>query len=246
MPLEYLPSLAKPQITKRSIKLGPQDSGFIQQGRREESPSNLSPRSLPNLDSLEVTDECTALVVNSSHQTAKEITFGLTLKMPNCSIMYAPSLQLAKWILVRRQVDLIVSDGILPDGCVTGLLPELEKAAHRPDLVVVGNISLSAAEKLRESGYHFTSLRHMGEVASALTRESVAAKDEKVKELGKDIRNDLNNPLQEIVAMVFVAQASGGASTPALQALDAIDRAAKNMSVKIRGLEDRIRKVVEP
>jgi len=66
-----------------------------------------------------------------------------------------------------------------------------------------------------------------------------------ISSLGADIRNDLNNPLQEIVAMAFVATSSDGLSPIAEEALSAIQRAATNMSSVVNSLEDKIRSVVE-
>jgi signal transduction histidine kinase len=68
--------------------------------------------------------------------------------------------------------------------------------------------------------------------------------DRALSELGADIRNDLNNPLQEIVAMAFVAQAAGELSPVAEQALDAIENAAMNLSQVVNALEGKIRGVM--
>jgi uncharacterized protein YaaW (UPF0174 family) len=62
---------------------------------------------------------------------------------------------------------------------------------------------------------------------------------EHIRSLGADLRNDLNNPLQEIVAMVFVAKASGESSATST-ALEAIDKAAQNLAGVVKGLETRI------
>jgi signal transduction histidine kinase len=62
--------------------------------------------------------------------------------------------------------------------------------------------------------------------------------------LGADIRNDLNNPLQEIVAMAFVATSSSQLSATAEEALGAIQRAATSMASVINSLEDKIRTAV--
>jgi signal transduction histidine kinase len=59
------------------------------------------------------------------------------------------------------------------------------------------------------------------------------------------LRNDLNNPLQEIVAMAFVATSSEGLSPVAEEALSAIQRAATNMATVVNSLEDKIRSVVD-
>jgi hypothetical protein len=83
---------------------------------------------------------------------------------------------------------------------------------------------------------------------SQIPKASVASKppplEENLKSLGADLRNDLNNPLQEIVAMVFVAKAGGGSSQGIQQALDAIDKAAGNMTKLVKGLEEKIRKAI--
>jgi len=165
---------------------------------------------------------------------AKEISLELSLRMPNCSIMFAPTLGIARWILARRSIDLVVSSAVLPDGSITNLLPQLEQMEKAPDLIVVGQLGVKAAERLANSSYAFRSLNRVGQ------NERPAPVRERVKQLGADLRNDLNNPLQEIVAMIFVAQASGEVSPAAVQALGAIDRAAKAMATVVKGLEDKI------
>jgi signal transduction histidine kinase len=65
-----------------------------------------------------------------------------------------------------------------------------------------------------------------------------------ISNLGADIRNDLNNPLQEIVALAFVAHSSQGLSPSAEQALSAIQAAASNMATVVNKLEDKIRGAV--
>jgi hypothetical protein len=195
-------------------------------------------------------EPCTALIVNGSHRMAKEISLSLSLRMPNCSIMYAPTLQLAAWMVRRRKIDLVVSDALLPDGAVQSLLPILKARQPSPDLVVLGDLREACASAFRQSGYRFSRAQHFTEIMHPEeTATNILPLNERVRALGKDIRNDLNNPLQEIVAMVFVAQASA-ATIPTLQpttakALDAIDRAAKNMAVKIKALEDRIHDAVQ-
>lgn len=76
-------------------------------------------------------------------------------------------------------------------------------------------------------------------------REEASRVDPRIRALGADLRNDLNNPLQEIVAMVFVAQATGGLAQPTNQALEAIDRAAKNMATVVSKLEEEDTEVVK-
>jgi len=201
--------------------------------------------------------EFPVLVVNSSQDMAKEMTMQLTLAIPGCSIMYAPTLELAAWILKRRSIKLVVSSPVLPDGGITRLTPVLRDLERSPDLVVVGNLNLRCAEKFGELGYEFAAMKPITKpdtedlrqqmltaVAPQNSPSPVKNRPEPIRALGADIRNDLNNPLQEIVAMVFVAQAAASVAPATKQALEAIDRAAQNMASYVNGLEDKIRDVV--
>ncbi len=199
---------------------------------------------------------CSVLVLNSSQEMAKEITHQLTISLPGCSMTYAPSIELAGWILKRRKVDLIVSSPRLPDGGIDRLRKQLTAIQSPPDLVVVGKVSTENVTALGDLGYHFASWKRIGNKPTPADRKARANDSEKshrktivrkqVKTLGADIRNDLNNPLQEIVAMVFVAQQAGEVAETTHQALDAIDIAAKNMAEYVNALEDRIRSAVVP
>jgi hypothetical protein len=196
------------------------------------------------------------LVVNASHEMAKEITLQLTLKIPSCSIMYAPTIEVARWILSRRSIDLVVASPILPDGSVTRLRPILEEMESPPDLIVVGNLEVERVQFPGNSEYKIASLKRFNSAdvakppAPQVTqtglpiihrqRERVLLQST-IKNLGADIRNDLNNPLQEIVAMVFVAKTGSQVSEGSNCALDAIERAALNMSKVVNALEDKIR-----
>lgn len=206
-----------------------------------------------------LTHECTALVINSSHEMAKEITLALTLEMPNCSIMYAPTIQLARWILFRRKIDLVVSSAILPDGNIALLSKTLERLESPPDIVVVGSARLKNRAILEGSSYLLNVTRKVKTeqntpirltdvvVETQLNANPQSSSNElplKIRRLGADLRNDLNNPLQEIVAMVFVAQAGQSAAPATLQALEAIDRAAKGLAKVVKGLEEKILEAV--
>ncbi len=205
-------------------------------------------------------DQCTALVVNSSFAMAKEITLAITLKMPDCSIMYAPGLEVAKWILKRRKITLVVASATLPDGHISSLIPVCESLSPPPDLVVVGSDHLGGHIGQHKGGLEghnqtqglYSPVTYFGEgfkpvinqgnknIERKIERRTITTEDS-VKELGADIRNDLNNPLQEIVSMVFVAKAGRELSPNTLQALEAIDRAAKGLASTVSTLEDRIR-----
>ena len=203
---------------------------------------------IPTLDELLI-EETSVLVINSSTEMAKEITLQLTLKLPGCSIMYAPTIELAKLLLKKRKIDLIVSSPVLPDGSISNLRDSLAQMKHRPDFVVVGDVSTNNAHVLEHSGYEFAVLKRFGGEKRPKPRERSLrnsrrpAPTDTVKNLGADIRNDLNNPLQEIVAMVFVAK-TDGASPFTAQALEAIERAAQNMAHIVKGIEEKISKAV--
>jgi hypothetical protein len=106
------------------------------------------------------------------------------------------------------------------------------------------------ARALQDSTYAVSALRRKDGTAQSADAEplptSAGKGDTKICELGADLRNDLNNPLQEIVAMVFVAQSTQNADmNPSTRtALDAIDLAAKNMAQVVNELEEKIRLAV--
>jgi len=232
-------------------------------GDREESSHSLSNTIDFSKHASQTTNEkFTVLVINSSHEMAKEITLQLTLGIPGCAIMYAPTIELAKWILRRRKIKIVVSSPVLFDGGINRLKDTLESLESPPEVVVVGNMNIHNAELFSKSRYEFSSYRRIGAAKTEhqdpkpiqapiiqrknpLSSSKPAPKrlDTTIKLLGADIRNDLNNPLQEIVAMVFVAQnASQSALTE--QALTAIDAAAKNMAHVVNALEEKIRGAV--
>lgn len=194
-------------------------------------------------DINETAQQPTALVVNSSHVMAKEITFELSASVPNCSIMYAPTIELAKLILGKRFISLVVSEPVLPDGSVSLLAEYMEKIEAPPDLVVIGAPFSKRKEILSRSTYRF---RVLWELVSGIEIEADGKNRsiDSVSTLGADLRNDLNNPLQEIVAMAFVAKSTGELSSTTVTALDAIQRAAKSMSGVVNRIEDKIRGVV--
>lgn len=194
-----------------------------------------------NTNENQLPPECYVLVINSSQEMAKEITLQLSLSIPGCSIIYAPSIQLASLIIKRRTIDLVVSSPLLPDGPVTNLNSILGSLESPPDLIVVGDSKSRYQDLLKNSNYNYITQRKVkANSSSQELKNSSNNIDQAVKSLGADIRNDLNNPLQEIVAMVFIAR-NGKATCNTKQALDAIDNAAKNMATIVNSLEDKIR-----
>lgn len=220
--------------------------------------TNLPSTSLPSLGSSTSSRpapsrDINVLVINDGQEMAKEITLQLTLSFPGCAITYAPTLELARWILARRRINLIVSSPVLPDGGIGRLRDSLQRLQNPPDVVVVGDMALRSAELFGKSGYEFAAVRRLasktepsavGHQVTPGALSKPAAVDTKIRSLGADLRNDLNNPLQEIVAMVFVAQATGALSESTGQALEAIDRAAKNMAQVVSKLEQKMLDVV--
>lgn len=191
--------------------------------------------------------DITALVINASTEMARPMTSELSVALPGCAILFAPTLDLALWILKRRAIDLVVTSPIFPDGPITRLHEFLEQLETPPELVVVGNLHEAPTAKEPIAGYRYVSMRRLGSGAVSANQDSPSSDDSlsnAVRALSADLRNDLNNPLQEIVAMAFVAQASAGISPLAEQALSAIERAASGMATIVNSLEDKIHGVV--
>jgi signal transduction histidine kinase len=183
---------------------------------------------------------CTVLVINASQNMAHEITLELSRTIPGSTILFAPTLSLALWILKRRRINLILSSAILPDGALATLHQFIELMSPPPELVVISDLHSSRAELGSHPGYRFVELRRVSTRQGGETQ----VMQTRISELGANIRNDLNNPLQEIVAMAFVAHTSQGLSPMAEEALSAIQRAAGNMADVVNRLEDKIRVVV--
>lgn len=201
--------------------------------------SSLRPL-LPTPPPIVASEPCTVLVINASQNMAHEITLELSRTLPGSTILFAPTLSLALWILKRRQINLILSSAILPDGALGTLHQFIELMSPPPELVVISDLHSTRAELGSHPGYRFVELRRV----STRQGDERQVIQSRISELGANIRNDLNNPLQEIVAMAFVAHSSQGLSPMAEEALSAIQRAAGNMADVVSMLEDKIRVVV--
>lgn len=199
-------------------------------------------RLLPQRSTSHIPAGCTVLVINASQSMAHEITVELSSTLPGSTILFAPTLSLALWILKRRQIDLILSSAVLPDGALATLHDFIELMSPPPELVVLSDLHRSRAELGSHPGYRFVELRRLSARQTSGAEQEPITK--KISDLGANIRNDLNNPLQEIVAMAFVAHSSQGLSPMAEEALSAIQRAAGNMADVVNMLEDKIRVVV--
>jgi hypothetical protein len=202
------------------------------------SQNNVSDRTLAPSQS-----GATVLVINASQDMAQEITVELSRTLPGCSILFAPTLSLALWMLKRRSIDIILSSATLPDGPLTKLHESLELLSPPPELVILSDLSATRSDLHSHPGYRFVELRRVPTQRSYTSTPNNPTTQ--IASLGADLRNDLNNPLQEIVAMAFVATASEGLSPIAEEALSAIQRAATNMAAVVDSLEDKIRNVVD-
>jgi len=208
------------------------------------SKQSLGAQGLKTNNEQKIQTGATVLVINASQDTAREITLELSRTLPGCSILFAPTLQLALWILKRRSIDIILSSATLPDGHLSKLHESLELMSPPPELVILSDLTATRADLGSHPGYRFVELRRV-QSNKPYAPAPADTNSTQISSLGADIRNDLNNPLQEIVAMAFVATSSAGLSPVAEEALSAIQRAATNMSNVVNTLEDKIRSVVE-
>lgn len=185
------------------------------------------------------------LVVNSSRAMANVITEEIKSHLPASTITYAPTVDLASFILKKDQIDLVVSSPLLPDGSISKLEALLERDEKAPEIVIMGDMDLEVGKDLfRGNLYEIAALKRISSGNVQGSRGDAASRETSMVNLGADIRNDLNNPLQEIVAMVYVAKSHGLVSEPTQQALHAIESAAKKMAGVVNELEGRIRNTV--
>ena len=171
----------------------------------------------------------TVLVLNANREMANEITKQMAQEVDECSIIYAPTIELAKLLLRKHRVDLVVSSPILPDGHITKLQPLLESLQPPPDLVVFADEDKRGLVFFEGPRYHFVSVRQVESTAN----------HERLSGVSQEIRDSLNNPLQEIVALVFVAHTTQN-SPSTNQALVAIEKAAQKMAGIVWGLEEQL------
>lgn len=190
------------------------------------------------------------LVINGSAEMAGAITRQLLYTLPNASIMYSPTLELASWILKSREINLVISSEILPDGGPQKIQSILRTLKRPPDMLIVGRSVGTSIAHLSNAGYHLVQRKQLAH--TPLAEPPVQSKpprktppiEQRVSTLGADLRNDLNNPLQEIVTMAFVARQSDNQRELSDSALEAIERAARQLAGTVEGLEDRIRAAV--
>ncbi len=169
------------------------------------------------------------LVLNAHPALAHEITAALQEQVAECEIVYAPTIELARILIKKREISLIVTSPMLPDGHVSKLQSYLDTLPHPPDVIVFADQDKKSISLFENSGYHFISVRDVRSVSSGPVDES----------LHKEIRDALNNPLQEIVSLVFLAH-TAQCSEKTKVALGAIEHAAERMSQVVWGLEERL------
>jgi signal transduction histidine kinase len=127
--------------------------------------------------------------------------------------------------------------------------------APPPALIVIGT-EKHRNEVMKGANYRLASLTPLEKARSEkgdLTMQEVVTTareyhlKKRITHLGADLRNDLNNPLQEIVAMAFVASAfldtndGQPLSEETDRALRAINQAAQGMAQVVNNLEQKIR-----
>lgn len=211
--------------------------------------SSLNPSDLKDFSE---DSELKVLIINSCQKMAKEITLELMNSSIGAAITYAPTFKLAKLILSKRNFDVIVSSSRMPDGRVQTLQETLNSKANPPPLIVIGDVKSARGEMLGLSGYLFSSLRKIEQpaiqrhirVIEKSKFSSPPKVQDPIQDLGADLRNDLNNPLQEIVAMLYVAKSQAASADVTNEALEAITRAAKNLTSVVKGIEEKIRLAV--
>jgi hypothetical protein len=147
----------------QSNQATPAKSNNIFQERAKKAPTAPPHQSVSNASA-------TVLVINASQETAQEITLELSRTLPGCSILFAPTLQLALWILKRRSIDIILSSALLPDGPLSRLHESLEAMSPPPELVILSDLTTTRAELGSHPGYRFVELRRMQPAASNAKR----------------------------------------------------------------------------
>lgn len=175
------------------------------------------------------------LVLNNSQDMAKEITMELLLELPGSSITFAPTIASAKGISRMSKFDLIVASEMLPDGPVEQLAEQFARDQNPPDLLIVRR------GRVEESRSAIGTTKTYQAVAGRSRETPKQSLHDTMEVLGEDIREDLGNPLMEIISMAYVARASGELNDDTAKALLAIDKVAERMARSINGLEDEIR-----
>jgi hypothetical protein len=195
------------------------------------------------------------LLLNGSKEEAYGVMPWLEQHIPNCKLSLVPSIELAMWLLDRQPFELIVSSQLLPDGSFERMMHKLKKLKPPPALIVIGT-EKHRYEVMKSDAYRLASLTPVdtarGERGGTTMQEVVTTAREyhlkkRISHLGADLRNDLNNPLQEIVAMAFVASAFLGSNEGQVvseetdKAIRAINQAAQGMAQVVNSLEQKIR-----
>lgn len=190
------------------------------------------------------------LVVNSSNVMAGAITKQLSITCPDCTLLYSPSLALAGWMLKKRKINLIIANEVLPDGGIDKLKTIVSGLEDPPDILVVGRSVHRSVLALTGAGYHMVKRKKLEIAASDINysyknpdKDTISLKN-RLTSLGADLRNDLNNPLQEIVTMAYIAKQDSLSNTMTEEAIFAIEKAANQLAGTVSGLEQRIVRAV--
>ncbi len=172
------------------------------------------------------------LIINNSSALAFHLKFELEHLLPGCEMVFTPTIEAAAIMLKSEDFSVVIAEASVNKKDLTF---QLEQCVAPPNLILVGS---EEAEIL--------GLAHsvIFELASVRAIKPLPHVEDPVQTVGNDLRNDLNNPLQAILASVYVAKHLDAASEEAALALDAISHAASQMASTVRGLESRIRRAV--
>lgn len=187
------------------------------------------------IEQQELASRKTVLVVGLEERLATPLIQNLKNQKDFGQILFAPTLGVAEWLLLKREVSIVISTAILADGQLKDLKKLLYRMAEIPSLIVIGSSEdvsqeLSVIKKRATPPYVHRKPHQLDTPAVTQT----------IKVLGADLRNDLNNPLQEIVTMVYVAKMGSPDASAANEALGAIERAANQMATVVKSFEGKM------
>lgn len=187
------------------------------------------------MDSQVSENRTSVLVLGVAEKLATPLMENLKSQDEFGQILFAPTLGVAEWLLLKRPVSLVISTAHLPDGELKDLKKLLYRMIDIPSLIVLGSHDDVAQEIAVAQRRKAPPLVHR-----KMHKLDAPALTQSIKVLGADLRNDLNNPLQEIVTMIYVAKMGGVDASVAREALAAIEKAASQMASVVGSFEGRM------
>jgi hypothetical protein len=185
----------------------------------------------------------TVLVLNNDARIAEAVTVQLLRLDPQISIIYAPTLTSAKVFLKGCPVSLIITEETLPDGSAYLLRSTLEESGQEPQLIILSQAhNFSGLPFEAVSPYRFARVQLIGSTHSynrGLTEASSNQCPTKThisalkRQIRAELKDSVNNPLQEILAMVYVARNCSETNALLNEALKAIETAAEKIASEV-------------